>query len=80
MARIRIHARLQQSRQETDVYSYISAIYVISSIIPIFVGLDICTLNYMGFVCNQFKWEISRNICNGSPRYLELNQIEESGK
>ena len=46
MARIRIPARLQQSRQEADAYSYTSAIYVICCIIPIFVGLDICTLNY----------------------------------
>ena len=53
MARIRIPARLQQSRQEADVYSYISATYVISCIIPTFVGLDICSLNYRDlFVIN----------------------------
>ena len=38
---------------ETDIYSYISAIYVISCVIPTFVGLDICTLNYRDlFVIN----------------------------
>ena len=53
VARICIPARQQQSRQEADVYSYISATYVISCIIPTFVGLDICTLNYRDlFVIN----------------------------
>ena len=38
---------------ETDIYSYISAIYVISCVIPTFVGLDICTLNHRDlFVIN----------------------------
>ena len=44
-----------------------------------FYGIRYLHPKLQGFVCNQFKWEISQNICNGSPRYLELNQIEESG-
>ena len=31
---------------ETNVNNYISAIYVISCVIPTFVGVDICTLIY----------------------------------
>ena len=63
-----------------------SVIYTINIIfsctIPIFVGLKYVRYLYpdlWGFICNQFKWEISQNICNGSPRYLELNQMTESG-
>ena len=38
---------------ETNIYNCISTIYVISCVIPTFVGLDICTLNYRDlFVIN----------------------------
>ena len=38
---------------EINIHSYIYAIYVISCVIPTFVGLDICTLNYRDlFVIN----------------------------
>ena len=54
-------------------------ICVVSCIIPTFVGLVVYTLIYRDLLVINLKGEISRNICNGSPRYLELNQIEESG-
>ena len=55
-------------------------INIISScIIPTFVGLDIYTLIYRDLFVINLNGKYPTNICNGSLRYLELNQIEESG-
>ena len=67
---------------QTHELGCMSMIYVInitsSCIIPTFVGSDIYTLNYRDWFVIKLMG-ISHNICNGSPRYLELNQMKESG-
>ena len=48
---------------------YIYVIYVIDYLIPTFKGSVI--------LVTILKWEISPDICNGFPLYLELNQMRE---